>query len=139
MTKDQQAAKKVVERIKPTPLGKLIDDIWALREKKRALAAQVEELEAKIAEQEAVVIERMDNEHLDKSTGKMASVSVTETANGTISDFDKFWEFAKKNNYGHLFQRRVTDTACRELWEQGKKIPGVDRYIKRRLNIRTLT
>lgn len=124
---------------RPTPLGKMIDTIWALREKKRALNTQLEAVEAEIATQEQALLERMDHEGVDKSTGKCASVSVAEHVIGNITDWDEFIKFVKKTGYFHLFQRRITDTACRELWEARKTIPGVEPFTKRKINIRTLS
>lgn len=117
----------------------MIDTIWALREKKRALTKQLEEVEGEIATQEQALLERMDHEGVDKSTGKCASVSIAEHVVGNIVDWDKLTDFVHKHKYYHLMQRRVTDTACRELWESGKTIPGVDPFTKRKVNIRTLS
>lgn len=117
----------------------MIDTIWALREKKRALNVQLEAVEAEIATQEQALLERMDHEGVDKSTGKCASVSIAEHVVGNIQDWDALVAFVKKKGYFHLFQRRVTDTACRELWERGDTIPGVDPFTKRKINIRTIS
>lgn len=125
-------------KAKPEPLGTLIDGIWSLRESKRALEAQIKELEGKIAEKETALMERLDKEGADKATGKKASVSISETQVANIVDFDALAAFVKKTGYFHLFQRRVADTACRELWEQGKAIPGLEPFTKRRLNVRTV-
>lgn len=120
-------------------MGTMIDNLWALREEKRALEAQVEGVEEKIKALEGELIARMDQEGVDKSTGKKASVAVSETVVGNITDFDALCAFVKKTGYFHLLQRRVTDTACRELWEQKKPIPGVEPFTRRRINIRTLS
>jgi hypothetical protein len=110
-----------------------------MREKKRALTVELEKIEEEIRALEAVVIERLDQEGVEKATGRTASVSVSENIVANITDFDALCAFVKKTGYFHLFQRRVTDTACRELWEQKKAIPGLEPFTKRRLNIRTLS
>ena len=121
------------------PLGGLIDDIWQQREKKRELTKKLEEVDAIISMQEQELLERMDKEGVDKSTGKKASVSVSENMSFNIVEFDQLWKFATKNDYGHLFHRRVTDAACREVFEKKGNVPGLEPYKKRRINIRTLT
>ncbi len=126
------AGKKLV------PIGPLIDTIWSLRENKRALEAQVKTVEEQIAEHEELLITRMDQEGVDKSTGKKASVSVASETRFNVKDFDAFWDFARKNNYGHLFERRPAKLACMEVLEKKGNVPGLEPYTKRKLNVRTL-
>lgn len=125
-------------KTKPASLGAVIDQIWAAREEKRRLEAEVGEIEAKISELEQQLIERLDAEGLDKATGSKATVSVSTNTVANVTDWDAFWQFILKNKYTHLLQRRVSDPAYRELLEQGKKVPGVEPFLKRRLNVRSI-
>lgn len=124
---------------KPPTMGALIDGIWALREKKRQHEADIKKLEEDIHEKEDELLARMDKEGIDKSTGKHATVSVSNTVVATIKDWDKFIAYVQKKKYFHLLQRRVSDTGCRELFEQGKSIDGLEPFNKRKLNVRSLT
>lgn len=125
-------------KTKPASLGAVIDQIWAAREEKRRLEAEVGEIEAKISELEQQLIERLDAEGLDRATGSKATVSVSTNTVANVTDWDAFWQFILKNKYTHLLQRRVSDPAYRELLEQGKKVPGVEPFLKRRLNVRSI-
>lgn len=133
------SAAKAIPINRPKPLGTLIDDIWALRESKRNLETQVKDIEASIAESEAALMERLDAEGVDKSTGKKASVSISKSVVATIVDWDTFTAYVAKKKYFHLLQRRVSDTAARELFEQQGQVPGLEPFTKRKVNIRTLT
>jgi len=134
-----KAVTKVVERVRPSTIAGLIDDIWAEREKKRQLEAAIKDIEAVIHEKEDALIVRMDSEGVPKSTGGKASASISEVVSFTIDDNTVFNNYVLKTKYFHLFQRRVSDLACRELFEQGKPIPGLTAFKKRKVNIRTLT
>lgn len=125
-------------KTKSASLGAVIDQIWAAREEKRRLEAEVGEIEAKISELEQQLIERLDAEGLDRATGSKATVSVSTNTVANVTDWDAFWQFILKNKYTHLLQRRVSDPAYRELLEQGKKVPGVEPFLKRRLNVRSI-
>lgn len=138
MSAKHPAAQKVVDRIITKTIGSLIDDIWAKREKKRALEAQLKLVEEDIAADEAKLLERMDKEGVDKSTGKKASVSISETIKPQTVDWDAFIAYVIKTKQGHLVERRPMATACRELWEQKGKIPGLEPFTQRRINVRTL-
>lgn len=130
---------KVVPINRPKTLGVLIDEIWALREDKRGLEAKVKGIEASIAESEATLMERLDTEGVDKSTGKKASVSISSAVVATIKDWDVFTAYIAKTKYFHLLQRRVSDVAARELFESKGAVPGLEPFTKRKINIRTLT
>lgn len=124
---------------RPAPMGSLIDGIWALRERKRDLEAQTKKIEEEIAAKEEELIARMDQEGVDKSTGKQASVSVSATQQFNIVDFDALAAYVKKTGYFHLFHRRITTDAARELFERHGKVPGLEPFTKRKLNVRTLS
>lgn len=124
---------------RPKPLGTLIDDIWALRDEKRNIEVEVKNIEASIAELEVTLMERLDAEGVDKSTGKKASVSITKSIVANITDWDVFTAYVGKTKQFHLLQRRVSDTAARELFETKGQVPGLEPFTKRKINIRTLS
>lgn len=130
-------ATKTVKTRAPS-VGAVIDQIWAVREEKRRLEAQVKEVALKIEELETALMERLEAEGLDKATGTKASVSVGSSVVADVQDWDAFWGFIFKNKYTHLLQRRVSEPAYRELLDAGKKVPGVQPFTKRKLNVRTV-
>jgi hypothetical protein len=131
-------ASKPRATVKPVTLGKLIDTQWELREEKRAAEEVVKAIEAKIAANESILFERLDAEDTIKGEGKSASASITSTTSFNITDFDAFAEYVRKNKYFHLFQRRVSETAAREIFESKGALPGLTPFTKRRINIRSL-
>lgn len=126
---------KVIDVPKLT-IGQKIDAVFDLREKKRALDAQVKELEGQIKGFESELMEDMAAQGVDKMSGTKATVSITSSTVANVEDWDSFLAFVYKMKYGHLLQRRVSDPAYRELLEQGKKIPGVSPFSQDRLNLR---
>lgn len=127
--------------IKPskTTLGSQIDEMWELREKKRAAEAEVKSIEKAIEEIEQSVFEKLDSDEITSGKGKKASVSITPSTIANVLDWDAFHAYIAKNKYFHLLQKRASDVAVRELWDAGKKVPGVQPLSKRRLNVRSLT
>lgn len=133
-------ATKAAVKAAPAPtLGSLIDQLWATREAKRIKEAEIKDLEIQIAAMETVVIESLDSQGVDASRGKSASVSITKTTNFNIADFDAFAKYVAKTKYFHLFQRRVSEVAAREIFELKGAVPGLEPYVKRKLNLRSLT
>jgi hypothetical protein len=129
---------KVSNRLTGT-LGSTIDAAWALREEKRVAEAAVKVIEAKIEALEEALFERMDKEETTKSQGKHAAVSITTAVVANVQDWDTFHAYIKKSGHFHLLQKRCSDPAYRELLDLGKKVPGVEPFSKRRINLRSLT
>lgn len=132
---------KVTAVLKGGTIGSVIDDMWALREKKRKADLVVKGIEEEIAAQETIVFDRLEKEGLKKADGTKASVSIGEATVASVTDWDALWAYAAKNKYFHLFQKRISDPAWRELMEKnkGKGVPGTEAFTKRKLNLRSLT
>lgn len=133
-----KVAKKVANRLRSPPTGKLIDEMSTLRDRKRELAEQVTAVEKEMADIEEQLVAQMEREGISKATGTKASASISTTTVGSITDWDQLCAFVKKTGHFHLFQRRISDPAYRELLEAGKKVPGLDPFNKKRLNLRDL-
>lgn len=132
---------KVTANIVGGTLGSVIDDMWKLREEKRASEAVTRGIDEKIATQEEILFERLGKEGLKKADGAKASVSISETTVASVTDWDALWAYAAKNKYFHLFQKRISDPAWRELMEKNKAkgVPGTEAFTKKKLNLRSLS
>ncbi len=124
--------------VKPVTLGKLIDNMWAMREEKRAAEAVVKEIEERIAAAESILFDRLDSEDTSKSEGQKASASITEVTSFNITDFDALAKYVARTKYFHLFQRRVSELAVREIYESKGTVPGLTPFTKRKINLRSL-
>lgn len=119
------------------PLGREIDALWELREGKRELEEKLTVVAKSIVEKELELLHRMDAEGLLKSTGTHGTVSISESVKPTVTDWDAFYEYIKRHNFMHLLERRPSVTGCRELFELKGKIPGVEPFRQRKVNLRT--
>lgn len=133
---EKETVKKVVFKLGPA--GAAIDKLSAIREKKRKLEAEIKDIEGEYAELEEALMAKMASEGIDKATGTSASVSISTNVVGNPIDWKLIENYIAKNKFFHLFQRRLSDPGLREIWDQGKKVPGVEPFVKRRLNLRNL-
>jgi hypothetical protein len=133
------ATKTAMPKVRELAVGATIDQLWGYREQKRALETQIKEVEEKAKEIEEKLMERLGKEGLEKATGTKASVSITSSVTADVQDWDAFYPYIAKNKFWHLLQRRVSDPSYRELLEQGKKVPGVVPFTKKRINLRSTT
>lgn len=119
-------------------LGDMIDTLATLRDKKRDLQAQVDATEGEYRGIEEELMERLGREGVSASRGTLASCSITSSVTGNVTDWEAFNKYVKKTGYFHLYQRRISDAAYRELMESKGSVPGVEPFTKRRLNLRSL-
>jgi len=118
-------------------LGQLTDELWALREAKRLKEEEAKALDEQMKELEKVIIEAADEQGLTSGKGSKAAFTVAESVVPQVTDWDSFYKFIHRNKYWHLLERRPSVTGCRELFETKGAIPGVDRFTKRRVNLRS--
>ena len=132
---------KVTANLAGGTIGSVIDDMWKLREQKRAAEAIVKAIDEKISAQEEIVFERLEKEGLKKADGTKASCSIGESVVASVTDWDALHAYIHKTKHYHLLQKRVADLAWRELMalNKGKGVPGTEAFTKRKLNLRSLS
>ena len=119
-------------------IGAKIDQLHNLREQKRRLEEQVKQLQAQMAELENDLIEDMDKQGVSKSTGALATVSISSNIRPSVDDWDAFYAYIHRHKYYHLLERRPSVSGCNELLETKGKIPGVVPFTQRKLNLRSV-
>lgn len=127
-----------LKQVSPSPIGEKINTLYQLREQIRALNEQLKPLDEHKRALEAEIIEDLDNTGIDKASGELATISISENVVPTVEDWDTFHRFIKRNNYFFLLERRAAAAAYRELLEsrKGRTIPGVISFKRRTLNLR---
>lgn len=116
-------------------LGERADRFFMLREEKRRLEEQLEAVESEMRMREMELLQQMDTEGVSKITGRMATVSVSESVKPSVEDWAEFENYIHDNRYYHLLERRPSVLGCRELFEKHGRIPGVVPYIQRKLRM----
>lgn len=137
----EQVLAKLTAKLMSKGIGPSIDHLSELREQKRELEAKVKVIEAEYAAIEAALMSQLDDQGMAKATGTKATASISVTVVGNLVDPEKLHDFIKKTGYFHLLQPRLSDPACRELFEAkgDKAIPGVEPFHRKRLNLRALS
>lgn len=118
-------------------IGSLIDELHALREKKRELEAQLKEIEGNMSDVERMLIGQMDIQQITASAGTVGSVSISELVKPTVENWDDFIGFIKRNDAFYLLERRPSVTGWRELYERGQVVDGVVPFKQRRIRLIT--
>lgn len=119
-------------------IGELIDKLHAKRQEIAAHREQERELKKQEEEIEMQVISAMQEQDTTQGAGKLAQARVSEKLLPQVTDWDKFYQFIHQNRFYHLLQRRPSSTGCQELFDTQGDIPGVERFRKMQINLRSL-
>ena len=124
----------------PKTMGACADLLHDTRQKRLELQKKVDELKA----EESALTEYIIN-NLPKSeggaVGRKVRVTIVQKQVPQVKDWDAFYEYirknAKKGGFA-LLNRAVNRSAVREIWEDGKKVPGVEPFTTLTLSINKL-
>lgn len=121
---------------KKRTLGLISDEILAKQKEIKHLNDLVEiaEKEKKVLCEELMVV--ADAQKLEKGGGKSSAFTIKPQTVPHVENWDMFYEYILENRYLHLLQRRPGVKACAELWEQGKMIPGVEKFTQMKVTVK---
>jgi hypothetical protein len=117
-------------------IGELTDKLHQIRERKRAAEEVVKAIDEEYKAAELKLMEAADAQKTGTGKGKLASFSIGESVLPQVTDWDAFYKYIYKNKFGHLLERRPSVTGCRELFDTKGAIPGVEKFTKRKINLR---
>jgi len=115
----------------PKSLATCADQLYQIREERYALNKQVDALAAKEAVLRDYLIANLPKSDATGAQGKIARASIEMKTTIQVTDWDKLYAYitknAKKGGFA-LMQRRVSESAVREIWESKKEVPGCVPY-----------
>lgn len=98
-------------------LGTAIDKLWKLKETQKIADSKASEAAAAFKAFEAEVIELLKGQGARKSTGKFANFSIKASIVPVSKNWDLLYPYIYRNKAGYLLERRLSVTACRELFD----------------------
>lgn len=123
-------------------VGALVDKLHLVREEVRGHEAKAKEARKIKDELETQLMGIMlDDQGIEKVTGKLATVTISRLDVPQIDDWAKTERFILRNKALYLYERRISGKAFRELIaERGPKkpIPGISVFEKVSLNLRSV-
>lgn len=135
------ATKPALKQVSPAPsIGALVASLEAINAEIAAISAKDKDARARKQVIEADLMALMDSQQTRVSEFNGKRVSITESEEPDITDWDAFLAAAAKGKYLHLVQRRISAPAWRELRAlKGKDVAGTEVFIKRSLSVRSVT
>ena len=110
-------------------LLKQVDELASVENKKIAA------LEKFVSKLKQWFIENLPAEDSTGVSGKIGKVAITRSDVATVNDWSKFQAYIIKNKAFELMNKAVNQKAIRERWEQGKQIPGVEKFQRKKVSL----
>jgi len=120
-------------------LNDKIDEMFVLRERKRARETEIKEINAKISECEKWLLGRLSEVGTTTARGLRASITVTESLVPQIEDWGKVSDWVKENDAIYLLHRRISVGPWKELLDAGEEVPGINPFKKTGIALRKLS
>ena len=117
-------------------IGELADKLYEIRARRVVAEAEVTKIQDEYVKVELQIYDLADAQKTSVGKGKTGSFSIGKAVVPQVKDWDKFLKFIYRHKYGHLLERRPSVTACRELWDTKGAVPGVEKFEKRKINLR---
>lgn len=112
----------------PKSMGLCADKLYTIRQERLAQQKIVDALEAEEKALKEHIINTLPKSETSGVAGKVARVTITSKNVPQVKDWDAFYKYVKKTGEFELMQKRLSDAAINERWEQGKKVPGVEAF-----------
>lgn len=111
----------------PKALGACADKLYEIRQKRLAMQKEVDEVEAEEKALKEYIINTLPKSD-SGAAGKVARVSIVTKDVPQVKDWDVFYKYVSRTKSFDLLQRRLSDAAVKERWENKKDIPGVEAF-----------
>lgn len=104
--------------------GDLLDRIVELREELAEVTEQEKYIKGEIDAIEDELLTRMNDRKTDRLSNDKLTASKTTTVHASVLDWDAVYDFIKTSGDFSLVQKRISETAYRELLAMGQ-VPGI--------------
>lgn len=110
----------------PKTLGGCVDQMYRLREVRRKLEAEIDELKREEKAIENYLVDTLPKSDATGIQGKIAKGRLASKAIPTPRDWEAIYAYIHRQKAFHLLQRRLATSAVGEILENGGVVPGVE-------------
>lgn len=122
-------AKKATPIKFPKSLAVCADKYYELRQKRLAMQKEVDEVAKEEAAYKQHLIDNVPKSEATGVQGKVARVTIVVKEEPQVADQEEFRKYMNRTKRFDLATKlRPSAPAIRELWEEGKDIPGIEKF-----------
>lgn len=122
--------------VKSKSLAALVDSLYVMRQERYKAQQAVEKQKKEEDKVEAKINkELLLSKDATGIAGKKARAQIVTKEKVVAEDWDSIWKYILKNKAYDLVQRRLSDTAVKERWNDKKLISGINKIQVQELSI----
>ena len=119
----------------PKSVGACADYFKVINATRLLMDKEVKEVKARENEIKEYIIENLSLTADTGASGLKYQARVTTEKQPTAEDWDKIHDFVYENDRFDLMAKSLNNSAIKEMWEAGEKIPGVTTINVKKLSI----
>lgn len=108
-------------------LTAMVDRLFTMRAERLALQKQLDGMEEDEKSLKMEVAKALKDVQATGHAGQVGKAYLKIKSVAHVPDWKVLYEHIKATGEFELLHKRVTDTACRERWDSGLTVPGVER------------
>ena len=116
-------------------LGTTVTEFLKLKIKIRKKNAEIDDLKEQASTLEDIIIKAQESEKIERTDVPLGSAKIKKTTIHSAKDWKKVWAYIFKHKDTSLLQKRLAQATLNELLEDGIKIPGTEKMIKKTLSV----
>lgn len=113
---------------KAKTIGQRADLLYAADNYRLDAQKEVEAMKKFVSKLEKWFIQQLPEGDATGIAGKVARVQIKHKERPSVMNWDKFYDHIRKNRAFELLNRAVNTKAVKERWEEGKQVPGVEKF-----------
>lgn len=112
----------------PKTIGACSDLLYKLRAKRLVAQAAADKIKVNEELLKTHIINTLPKSEVTGVAGRFARVSISPKDVPQVEDWPLFYEYLLKSGEFDLLQRRLSDGAVKDRWDDGVVIPGVKKF-----------
>lgn len=112
----------------PKSVSACADMLYELREKRSGVQKIADDIEEREKIIKAYIIDSLEKDNSTGVSGKLANVKVVTKEEPSAQNWDEIYAYIKKKGAFHLLNKALNKASVKEIWENGKDVPGVGKF-----------
>lgn len=112
----------------PPSIGLCADLYSEVRELRLAMQKHVDAVKARETEIREFIINNLSKSDDTGAAGKRYRAQIVTKDVPALKDWDAFTDYVIANGRFDLLQKRLSDRAVKDMWEEGQSVPGVEKF-----------
>lgn len=112
----------------PPSMGLCADLYAETRELRLEMQKVVDAVKKRESEIREHIIQNLSKSDDTGAAGKRYRAQIVLKPTPTVRDWDKVWDYIFKTRRTDLLQKRISDRAVKDMWEEDQEMPGVEKF-----------